>query len=166
MYKAFKGKLDFHSLLIGSLLPDLEIPILYFLGFSYPYDRLVLHSFMGSLMFSWVLGLALYRLYKVFMRKLLNYELRYVSLTNLITSIELGSLGHVFIDTLHHPYNPLLWPLSSESVDVFVLFGDYEVAMTFMHALFMLLFIAIACYELRQALIKVRSLRYVGVRSS
>ncbi|MHA1595865.1 MAG: hypothetical protein ACTSXX_14225, partial [Candidatus Baldrarchaeia archaeon] len=61
----------------------------------------------------------------------------------------IGALLHVFVDLFHHAYNPLLWPFTSESVDILVLFGNWRLASMVMHIIFGMLLLAIILVEWR-----------------
>ena len=123
-------KLDMAGLALGSFTPDLEC--LFFitariLGFlpmldpPFVGDRLVLHSILGSItlgaLISMAFTLALYRAF--------GQGLRRPQLYHLYASCALGNLSHVLIDAVHHTYNPLFFPFTTESVDVLVPLGDY-----------------------------------------
>lgn len=99
-------------LIMGSMLPDLEIPILAVLGYEIP--RGLAHSLIGALTIDALLALLATKLFynskKV--NKILEIEdepKKDVSYLWGLASI--GALSHVTIDYLHHSYNPLLWPL-------------------------------------------------------
>ena len=148
-YKLGEKKLSFPGLLIGSFLPDIEIPVLILLGCNYPYCRLVLHSFLGSLMFSWIIGLAVLPLYKFLLKSFLKYrrEIK-VDMLAYIVSVEISSLTHVFVDGMHHSYNPLLWPFTSESINVLIPFGNRFATHIILHIIFFALTAIIIFVEL------------------
>ncbi len=143
IYKFFRKNFDFNGLIIGSFLPDLEIPVLILLGFRYPVDRLILHSFLGCLMLSWVIGFLVYPIYSKVLRSILSVKLGKNSMFKYALSVEVSALIHILIDSLHHEYNPLLWPITVENIDKFILFNNWLYASIFMHILFTLLILII-----------------------
>lgn len=134
-YVANKGlrRLSLPALIVGSMLPDLEIPLLYLVTNGF-YGRLVLHSLFGVA----TLGTFLSLLLTVFLypplvslvfrvdRKKVEEKCRFSSV--LLISCLLGCLSHVLIDSLHHEFNPLLYPFVNESFDAFVLFGNWQLS--------------------------------------
>jgi len=148
IYKVLKKRLDLTGLIIGSFLPDLEIPVIILLGFHYPFDRLILHSFLGCLMLSWLIGFLAYPVYSKVVRRILNVKLGKISTFKYALSVEVSALIHVLIDSMHHEYNPLLWPITAENVDEFVLFGNWLKASIFMHTLFTLFMLTIIHEEI------------------
>lgn len=136
MRKAFKRvglDLDMAGLAIGSFIPDAECVAFFLLcqagllDQSQPYveaRRLVLHSLAGAITLGALISIPivviLYRLFE----KWVN-GLRRPGLMNLYISSALGALSHVLLDALHHHYNPLLFPLTWNSVNALVPFGDY-----------------------------------------
>ncbi|MEM4544764.1 MAG: DUF4184 family protein [Nitrososphaerota archaeon] len=109
------NKFNLH-VVVGCMVPDLEILILYILGFGIP--RSFLHSPIGAFILAPAISiLIIYILLKTkFMEKVFNVnvirrpkELR--EYVNLWIVTGLSSLTHVFIDYLHHSYNPILWPI-------------------------------------------------------
>lgn len=114
--------LDMAALAMGSFMPDLECP--FFIAADWlgllppdaPYaqcHRLVLHSILGSLTLGCLLTivsvLVLYRLFA-------PEGMRPPGLANLYAAAALGNLSHLLLDWLNHPYNPLLFPFTVESV--------------------------------------------------
>lgn len=59
----------------------------------------------------------------------------------------LGCITHVFLDALHHNYNPLLYPFTAESFDFFVLFGEYIYATITIQTILITLFTTIIIRE-------------------
>lgn len=104
-------RLDFAGLTVGSLAPDLEIPILYLLGF-FPY-RLLGHSLLGTITIDIVFSLFLFWLFvKLNISRFGIHGFETFRVTRpVLLSMAIGSLTHVLVDTLHHRFNPLLWPV-------------------------------------------------------
>jgi len=135
--KVSRNRLKLDYVVLAAFLPDIEIPILFMIQ-QYP-PRLVLHSIIGSILFSFPAILLLWPLYRFIILKIFGIELTIDNLQNLLIASIIGSLSHVFLDALHHNYNPLMWPLSSESVDVFVLFNDWVLASMILNIIFVII---------------------------
>ena len=59
----------------------------------------------------------------------------------------LGSLSHVLIDSLHHEYNPLLFPFTYHSFDALVLMNDWTLASVIIPLSFLALLVLFAVKE-------------------
>ena len=139
--KVLGSKVRFPGLIVGCFTPDLEIPVIYLftqaIGIG-PYDRLVLHSIVGGLIFGTLIALLLTRfLYMPVIGSFVgiregDYEHIKVDFKQAI-SAAIGVETHVFIDALHHPYNPLLWPFSLENVSILLITQDIFFASIIVH---------------------------------
>ncbi len=108
-----KVSLSLPTLIVGSMVPDLEIPFVFLLTGSQ--DRLVLHSLFGGLTLGTVIAITL-------------TVLAYPRLTSGIFPINrdkvigkclfsgavsfscfLGVFSHVLLDVVNHSYNPIFW---------------------------------------------------------
>mgnify|MGYP000232781809 CR=1 FL=1 len=138
LYKINRNKLSYSGLLIGSFLPDLEVPILVLLGYEIYRARLILHCIIGVILFSWAIGLMILPIYRIIVKKLIgrNISVKYL---NYIASVELSSLIHVIIDAMHHKYNPLLWPITVNNITTLIPFGKQEAMHIILHASFLIL---------------------------
>ncbi|MEM3383453.1 MAG: DUF4184 family protein [Nitrososphaerales archaeon] len=154
IYKISKFNLNFPALIVGSIVPDLEAPIIFLISKG-EIDRLVLHSILGSmtlgLLISIFISISLYPRIFVFIlhdfRKELDTKCNFSK--SLVISNIIGVLSHVFLDALHHEYNPLLYPFSINSINDFVLFNDYLLASKLISAIFIILGIIILFKEIR-----------------
>jgi len=149
LYKISKNKISYPGLLIGSFLPDIEVPVLVLLGYELDYARLVLHSIIGVVLFSWILGLIVLPIYKLLL-KMLNVSNMSIGTSSYVVSIELGALIHVVIDAMHHKYNPLLWPITVDNISILIPFGKQEEMHIILHLLFLVLTIACIYDIIRQ----------------
>jgi len=146
------GTLSLPALIVGSMLPDLEVPFIVLLfGTSVPH-HLLLHSIAGAL----TLGTALAITITVFIYprltsaifpvdKLKVKEKCHFSIS-LVFSCAIGCLSHVLLDVTNHAYNPLFWPFLAlnETPSPFVPFlGGAEIASLLMHTLMVVLFIGL-----------------------
>jgi len=126
----WKPQLSLPALLVSSMVPDLEIPILFLVtgGFR---DRLVLHSLLGAA----TLGTFLSALLTVFFyppavsfffkldRKKVEERCCFSSV--LVASCIVGGVLHVIVDSMTHKFNPVLYPFVKDSFDVLRLTNDW-----------------------------------------
>lgn len=134
-YLANRGirRLSLPALVVGSMLPDLEIPVIYLMTGGLQ-NRLLLHSLFGVATLGTLLGVLLtvlvyppaISLVLRIDRKKVDEKCRFSAV--LCISCLLGGLSHVLIDALHHEFNPLLYPFVNESFDAFVLFGNWQLS--------------------------------------
>lgn len=113
------GKLSLPGLIVGSMIPDLEVPFMRIaVGPDSP-NRMILHSLLGSATLGTFLAvivtISLYpfvvnRFFNVDKKKLeKKCKLSFV----LVFSVLLGNILHVLLDFLNHPFNPIFWPFRS-----------------------------------------------------
>ncbi|MFW9919908.1 MAG: DUF4184 family protein [Candidatus Thorarchaeota archaeon] len=109
-------RLNMPALLVGAVIPDIEVPLLFlFFQGVFP-DHFVLHSLVGALSGGLVLAVLITRyayptvIGSIF--KLDKQELKQKCLISraLVASAILGIVSHLLVDILHHWYNPILWP--------------------------------------------------------
>ncbi|HUW48109.1 MAG TPA: hypothetical protein VMW36_05130, partial [Patescibacteria group bacterium] len=62
----------------------------------------------------------------------------------------LGSLSHVLIDSLHHEYNPLLFPFTCESCNALVFMNDWVLASMIIPLSFLALLVFFVVKEVRR----------------
>lgn len=127
---------------------------MFFLTYSTVYDRLILHSIFGGGVVGTLIAtfLTLY-IYPWLIRNIFNLKVKTQnkpSLTIIFSSL-LGVLSHVIVDALHHPYNPLYYPFTSQNVESLVLFQSPDLASTIIHTLFLLLFTLVIVYEKKKS---------------
>jgi len=125
----WKPQLSLPALLVSSMMPDVEIPILFLVtgGFQ---DRLVLHSLLGvatlGTFLSVLLTVFLYpRVVSFFFklgRKRVEERCRFSKV--LVASCIVGGVLHVIVDSLTHEFNPVLYPFVKDSFDVLRLTND------------------------------------------
>ncbi len=103
-------KLDFAGLTIGSMANDLEIPLLYLLGYKIP--RLLGHSIFGTFTLNLIFSIFLFWLFsKIRIQRLGIHGFEKFHITkNFLFSAAIGSLTHIAIDSTYHEHNPTLWP--------------------------------------------------------
>jgi hypothetical protein len=123
-------KLNFPGLIVGSFIPDIEVPILILFFDGIIPDHFILHSLIGALTIGTIIStLATIYLYPIIVslifrvdRAKLNEVCKLTPL--LVISCMLGNIFHIFLDVPMHPYNPVLWPFVDpyEIVGILVLF--------------------------------------------
>lgn len=116
-------KLSLPALLVGSIIPDIEVLILYYFT-NGSIDRLIFHSIIGSITIGTIVSIgvvvfiypslvsSLFKIDKSYIKKKCKFS------KTLIGLCLIGNLSHILIDATHHKYNPLLYPISSESIDL------------------------------------------------
>ena len=109
-------KLSLPGLIVGSMFPDLEVPIIVLLFENQVPYRLLLHSLLGVLtigtFLSTVLTVVLYPKFVCHFFAIDQLKAREkCRLTSiLVFSCFLGNLSHILVDVINHPYNPIFWP--------------------------------------------------------
>ncbi len=117
--------LSFAALTMGSFIPDLEPLVSFILGWSifcgwdFPCtlapDRLVFHSIAGALTVDVVLTMAfvefLDRFVKVERSGIHGFSRVKILSWGFYASAAIGGVTHVLVDWLHHPANPVFWPI-------------------------------------------------------
>jgi membrane-bound metal-dependent hydrolase YbcI (DUF457 family) len=152
-----KASLSLPALFVGAMVPDLEVPFLYFLSGAWEQDRLVLHSFLGGLTIGTLLAVALtVFLYPTLVsavfpvdKTLVKQKCRFSKL--LVVSCLFGVLSHVLLDVANHIYNPIFWPflsLMQTPSPVVVFLGGKEMASIIVHGS-MLVIVAILLFKER-----------------
>jgi len=115
-------KLCLPALLVGSMIPDIEVIILYYLT-NGSIDRLIFHSIIGSITIGTIVSIGVVVLiYPSIVSYLFKIDKNYIKnkckfSKTLIGLCLIGNLSHVLIDATHHKYNPLLYPISNTSID-------------------------------------------------
>ncbi len=110
------GNLNLPGLIVGSMVPDLEIPfaVLIF-GVNGP-NRSVLHSLLGTATLGTLLAVVItIKLYPVLVSSFFGVSKEKVkdrcqASFALVFSILVGTISHILLDFTNHLYNPVLWP--------------------------------------------------------
>ena len=86
---------------------------------EFPYNRLVLHSFLGAATLGTMLAIFVtLSLYPTLMKTFFGAKKEYVKVrtalsTNLFASCLLGNMSHASLDIMTHQFNPVLWPFQA-----------------------------------------------------
>jgi membrane-bound metal-dependent hydrolase YbcI (DUF457 family) len=151
LYK-LRAKLSLPGLIVGSIVPDIEVPFIFLWSGTEAFDRLVLHSLLGAMTFGTLLSIAISVLVyprltsAIFPIDKLKVKEKCRFSLGLAVSCLLGVLSHVLLDVTNHPYNPVFWPFlgSSETPSPIVpLLGGAPTASLLMHTLMAVLFIGL-----------------------
>jgi len=144
-------RLSLPGLIVGSMLPDLEVPfIILLMGTGVP-DRLVLHSLLGAATAGTLLSLIFTILfYPVLLSAVFKMDRRVVKERcrlsfGLALSCLLGNLSHVLLDVTTHLYNPIFWPFLTPGETpspIYVALGG-ATAPLIVYALLTILFVAL-----------------------
>ena len=112
----FNKKLNFPGLIVGSFIPDIEVPVLIFFFRGILPDHFILHSLLGAITFGTIISILvtvylypivaslIFRINKVKVREACKFS------RALIFSCMLGNIFHILLDISMHPFNPVLWP--------------------------------------------------------
>jgi hypothetical protein len=116
IYK-FDKRLSLPGLVVGSMFPDFEIPIIISLFGKQVPDHLLLHSVLGAITIGTFLSLLFtFLIYPTLVHFLFRVDKNKVECecrlsSTLIFSVLLGNLSHVFLDLFTHEITPIFWPL-------------------------------------------------------
>jgi membrane-bound metal-dependent hydrolase YbcI (DUF457 family) len=147
----WKRSLSFSGLIVGSVLPDLDKLI--YLFSSNPQGRGILQSLFGVATIGTVLSvLFTVYFYPIIISSIFKIDKRMIEercrfSKGLASACFVGNILHVLVDSLHHEYNPTLYPFTSDSFDALVLFGNWQLATIIVSSAFLLLLILIFVWE-------------------
>ncbi|MFQ5999429.1 MAG: DUF4184 family protein [Candidatus Bathyarchaeia archaeon] len=151
----WKPQLSLPPLLVSSMVSDLEIPVLFLMTGGLQ-TRLVLHSLLGiatiGTFLSVLLTVFLYPPIVSFFFKLdkKRIEERCRFSGTLVISCIFGGLLHVFVDSMTHEFNPVLYPFVNESFDAFRLTNDWVSATLIVDSSLLALLIFFFVHEIRK----------------
>lgn len=146
------GNFSLPALVVGSMVPDLEIPFLALLSSNQATNRLVLHSILGSLTLGTVIAAAITVLiYPMIASALFRVDKQKVTgkcqlSFSLVFSCAVGCLSHVLLDVTNHAYNPVFWPflaLDETPSPIVPVLGGEATASLLVHALMAALFVGL-----------------------
>ncbi|HDZ18640.1 hypothetical protein LCGC14_1908120 [marine sediment metagenome] len=132
------------GLIVGSFIPDIEVPILFIFFSGVLPDHLVLHSLVGAITIGTIISvfvtIFLYPILTSLFFRLDRAKIKEVCRLSpsLVLSCMLGNVFHIFLDIPMHPFNPVLWPFVDPYnivgilILIFTIEGDVSVG--FLHA--------------------------------
>ena len=109
-------RLNLPGLIVGSFIPDIEVPILFLFFIEGIDNHFILHSLIGALTIGTlistlatvllypIIGSLLFRLDKVKVKEACKLT------PVLVFSCMLGNVFHILLDLPMHPYSLVLWP--------------------------------------------------------
>lgn len=112
----FHKRLNLPGLIVGSFIPDIEVPILILFFNGILPDHFILHSLIGALtigtIISTLITVLLYPILTSLFFRFDKVKIKEVcKLTPvLVLSCMLGNVFHILLDIPMHPFNPVLWP--------------------------------------------------------
>jgi len=124
-------RLNLPGLIVGSFIPDIEVPILIIFFHGVLPDHFILHSLIGAVTIGvFISTFVTVLLYPILVsmffgvdRVKLNEVCRLTPV--LVLSCMLGNLFHLLLDLLMHPFNPILWPF----IDAYTIVGMLVLAL-------------------------------------
>ena len=122
-------RLNLPGLIVGSFIPDIEVPILFIFFHGILPDHLILHSLIGAVTIGTIIStfvtVSLYPILTSLLFGLDRVKVKDVCRLTpvLVLSCMLGNIFHILLDILTHPFNPILWPFvdSSDFVGILIL---------------------------------------------
>ena len=115
------------ALLVGSVMPDLEVPILFLFFSGVVPDHFILHSLIGTLTIGLLLAVTVTKfIYPPLIGSIFKIDREKLKEACRVTpwmilSCAIGLVLHIGVDYLHHWYNPVFWPW----IDPFLLVGPF-----------------------------------------
>jgi membrane-bound metal-dependent hydrolase YbcI (DUF457 family) len=146
------------ALVVGSVIPDVEPFISIITGGRLVPPRELMHSLLGAVTIDTFLAvLVTTLLYPVLVSWIFKLEKKRVAEKCrfsgvLVFSAVVGALSHVLIDSTNHQYNPLLYPLMTESFDAFVFMNNWFLASVIVHTVLLGFLLAIFVYEIKKGM--------------
>ena len=143
-------RLSLPGLIVGSMLPDIEVPIMLILLRSRAPPRLVFHSLLGAAILGTLISLVVTILvYPALVSVFFSIEEAEVkerckASLGLFFSCLLGNISHVLLDYTNHDYNPIFWPfLTPEETPNLICstLGGKEIASLIVQAILIIIFI-------------------------
>ena len=137
-------RLSLPGLIVGSFLPDIEVPFLLIFFSGLLPDHLILHSLIGAVTVGTIISIFVtVYLYPILTSWLFHLDKEKIKEVcrfspSLALSCMLGNLFHIFLDIPMHPFNPVLWPFvdpySIVGILVIVFSTEGDIARGFLHA--------------------------------
>jgi hypothetical protein len=137
-------RLSLPGLIVGSFLPDIEVPFLLIFFSGLLPDHLILHSLIGAVTVGTIISIFVtVYLYPILTSWLFHLDKEKIKEVcrfspSLTLSCMLGNLFHIFLDIPMHPFNPVLWPFvdpySIVGILVIVFSTEGDIARGFLHA--------------------------------
>jgi len=160
-------RLNLPGLIVGSFIPDIEVPFLFFFFSGVLPDHLVLHSLIGAVTVGTIISIFVtVYLYPILSSWLFHLDKEKIKEVcrfspSLALSCMLGNLFHIFLDIPMHPFNPVLWPFVDPynivGILVLVFSTEGDIAGGFLHARILVNILMITIMGLLLTIIIVKS---------
>ncbi|MHA1915897.1 MAG: DUF4184 family protein [Promethearchaeota archaeon] len=118
------------GLIVGSFIPDIEVPVLFIFFNGVLPDHLILHSLIGALTIGTIISILvtviLYPILASLIFRVDKMRIKEVCRLTpvLIFSCLLGNIFHILLDIPMHPFNPVFWPF----IDPYAIIGPLVLA--------------------------------------
>ena len=151
-----RTELSLPALVVSSMAPDLESPFIFLLTGNLQRRLSVLHSLLGASTIGTLLSILLtVFVYPSLVSPLFRLDRNVVKgrcrfSGKLVASCFIGCVSHVIMDSLHHDYNPLLYPFLNESFDELILLNNLGYANFIVFSVFLGLSFLILIQEMRR----------------
>jgi len=151
----FSKTLSLPGLIVGSMIPDLEIPLMLLISGTDGPNRLVLHSLLGSATIGTLLAVIItIRFYPFLVGSIFRVDREKVEnkcrlSSTLVFSVLIGSISHVLLDVTNHLHNPVFWPFLEAEMTIspfYVVLGD-QFGYLWMQVIMGILFLAVILFE-------------------
>jgi membrane-bound metal-dependent hydrolase YbcI (DUF457 family) len=145
-------RLSLPALIVGAMVPDLEVPVMALLLGPEAPDRMVLHSLLGGITVGTIIAVAITVIVyprltsTIFPINKLKVKQKCSLSLGLVFSCLIGVLSHILLDITNHTYNPILWPFLSmyqTPSPIVPLLGGAGVASLIVHGTMVLLFVGL-----------------------
>ena len=109
-------RLNLPGLIVGSFIPDIEVPILIVFFSGVLPDHFIMHSLIGAFtigtFISTLVTVLLYPILTSLIFRLDKAKTKEICRLTpvLVLSCMLGNVFHILLDIPMHPFNPVLWP--------------------------------------------------------
>lgn len=153
LYKS-KKSLSLPALIVGSIISDIDT-LFNYVARGYV-GRELLHSFIGAgtlgTLISTLLVVLFYPLVLSKFFRISKEEVRQACTLskNVLASSFIGGLSHILIDSTCHNYNPLFYPFTKQSIDIFLFTPDWELSYFFVELFLVALLVMLIISILRK----------------
>ena len=122
------------ALIVGSIVPDIDILIYYLTVGSLNMGRELFHSIVGMATYGTLISVVItvfayprivstvFRLDKEETKQACRFS------KTLVVSCLIGGFSHILIDSSCHDYNPLFYPFTKQSIDVLLFTNDWKLS--------------------------------------
>jgi len=156
VFHKLKKTLSLPALIVGSIIPDIDILIYYLTTGNFAIGRELLHSLAGVGIFGTLISvLVTVLVYPHIVSVFLGIEKEQVKQEckfskTVVVSCLLGGLSHAIIDSTCHDYNPLLYPFTSQSINVLLFTNDWKLSYAIVEIFLFVILLIMLATEIRK----------------